>query len=109
MLSARLVRLRKSTWIVSPTSARITGPRIPSHSGCGLQTVKVAAAYAIYEASGNWGWLAHGIGIGRSSIIQSYRLVPGDIFGGEVVVAGRCQKSMRPQPRTEPKSRTTAG
>src|ERR1700684_704446 len=78
------------------------GPRIPSHSGCGFFTEKVASVYSIYRIFGNI-VLVYGCGMGRlyiwsrplgakfqvtsSAAIKYCRTLPGealeDFFGAE--------------------------
>lgn len=35
--------------MVSPTSARMIGPTLPSHTGCSFFTVKVSSVYSKYN------------------------------------------------------------
>jgi len=45
------------------TSARMMGPRSPSHSGCGLRTVKVPSVYSMKRVFGHWVCCPQGMGM----------------------------------------------
>src|SRR5690349_20744236 len=87
MLCGMLLRFRNSTSIESPTSARMTGPRIPSHSGCGLRTEKLASVYSINRVFFQRVW-APGLGntLARQKIHLAGSVVPLNFLSRNVVV-----------------------